>query len=82
MEEDRSNSDEYDANSKEYSLLQQSQKIRTTIQNISELLNTGLDNQTLDLCVKLCEAGVHPQALAEVVQQIRAEVEKLKNNET
>lgn len=82
MGEDMSNSDEHDANSKVYSLLQQSQKIRTTIQNISELLNTGLDNQTLDLCVKLCEAGVHPQALAEIVQQIRAEVEKLKNNET
>ena len=31
---------------------------------ISNLLNTGLDRQTLAILVNLCEAGVNPEALA------------------
>ncbi|KAL1430196.1 hypothetical protein MTO96_015312 [Rhipicephalus appendiculatus] len=31
---------------------------------MSQLLNTGLDAQSLALCVKLCESGVNPEALA------------------
>lgn len=60
-----------------YLMLQQSQKIRKTIQNISQLLNTGLSTETLDICIKLCEAGVHPQALADVVMAVQQELEEL-----
>ncbi|KTW32615.1 uncharacterized protein T551_00100 [Pneumocystis jirovecii RU7] len=31
---------------------------------ISLLLNTGLDKNTLSLCVSLCENGVNPESLA------------------
>lgn len=40
---------------------------------ISKLLNTGLDSETLAICVKLCEAGVNPEALASVIQELRRE---------
>lgn len=60
-----------------YTILQQSQKIRKNIQNISQLLNTGLSSETLDICIKLCEAGVHPQALADVINAVQQEMEEL-----
>lgn len=31
---------------------------------MATLLNTGLDRETLGLCVSLCERGVNPEALA------------------
>jgi hypothetical protein len=34
------------------------------LHEISSILNTGLDKQTLSLCVSLCENGVNPEALA------------------
>ena len=40
---------------------------------ISKLLNTGLDAETLAVCVRLCESGVNPQALAMVIQDLRRE---------
>lgn len=55
-----------------YLRLTQNQQARQNIHNISQLLNTGLSAQTLDICVRLCEAGVHPQSLAEVVRQLRS----------
>lgn len=58
-----------------YLKLQQSQIIRSSLQGISQLLNTGLSDESLDICIKLIEAGVHPQALAEVITQIRREAE-------
>ena len=61
-------------NSESYLRLQQSQLIRQSIQGISQLLNTGLDPQGLDLCIKLLESGIHPQALADVVNEINKEV--------
>ena len=48
------------------------------IKEISELLNTGLDDETLRLCVQLLEAGVNPEALATVVQELRREAAALK----
>ena len=44
---------------------------------ISNLLNAGLDRETLDILVKLTELGVNPEALAEVVQQLRSEAVRL-----
>jgi mitotic-spindle organizing protein 1 len=41
---------------------------------ISRLLNTGLDPETLSICIQLCERGTSPEALANVVNEIRREV--------
>lgn len=54
--------------------LQQSRSIRNTVHNISEILNTGLSAECVDLCMQLLEAGLHPQALAEMVIQIKREM--------
>ena len=48
---------------------------------ISNLLNTGLDAETLAICVKLCETGVNPEALAAVVKELRREAAALQANE-
>ena len=45
------------------------------------MLNTGLDEETLQLCVQLLEAGVNPEALAAVVQELRRETAALKVSE-
>lgn len=68
------------ANGSNYLKLQQSQVIRSNIHGISQLLNTGLNAECLDTCIKLIEAGVHPQALAEVITQIRREVSNIHQN--
>lgn len=65
-----------------YMQLQQSQLVRANIQNISQFLNTGLSSETLDICVKLLEAGVHPQSLSEAVIQIRNEMAALNNRQS
>lgn len=56
-----------------FQTIRNSQELRANLQNISQLLNTGLTNETLDICIQLCEAGVHPQSLANIIQQIRRE---------
>ena len=45
---------------------------------MSKLLNTGLDADTLALCVRLCENGVNPEALALVIQELRRESAAIK----
>lgn len=57
-----------------YLRLQQSRSIRNTVHKISEILNTGLSAQSVDLCMQLLEAGLHPQALAEMVIQVKREL--------
>ena len=49
-----------------------------TLQEISRLLNTGLDSESLALCVRLCENGANPQALATVIKEIRKQAQALK----
>ncbi|GAB5033317.1 Hypothetical protein NocV09_01300580 [Nannochloropsis oceanica] len=49
------------------------QEVLGAVHEISNLLNTGLDRQTLAILVNLCEAGVNPEALALVVQELRKE---------
>jgi len=44
---------------------------------MSALLNTGLDADTLAVCVRLCEMGVNPDALALVIQELRRETAAL-----
>jgi len=38
------------------------------IQEMSSILNTGLDSEALGLCVRLCENGANPHALAQVIK--------------
>lgn len=52
-----------------------------TLMEISNLLNTGLDSESLAICVKLCEAGVNPEALAAVVKELRRESAALQSTE-
>ena len=48
------------------------------MQDISQLLNTGLDSDCLAICVKLCENGVNPEALATVVRELRKQSDAIK----
>jgi len=41
------------------------------LMEISSLLNTGLDADTLAICVRLCDSGINPEALALVIQELR-----------
>lgn len=50
------------------------------VAEISKLLNTGLDEKTLAACVRLCEAGVSPEALALVVKELRRQVAIAQNS--
>lgn len=34
------------------------------LSEMANILNTGLDRETVSLCVSLCERGVNPEALA------------------
>jgi len=41
--------------------------------DLSQLLNTQLDRDTLATCVKMIEGGANPEALAAVVKELRRE---------
>ncbi|CAB4383168.1 hypothetical protein RhiirA5_361581 [Rhizophagus irregularis] len=49
------------------------------LHEMSTLLNTGLDRDTLSLCLNLCENGVNPEALAAVIKELRRESVSLKS---
>ncbi len=50
-----------------------------SLHELSQLFNTGLDKKkTLTACVRLLEAGVHPDALAQIVQVLRTETRTTK----
>jgi hypothetical protein len=44
---------------------------RAALEELAKLLNTGLDRQSVELILGLCEAGVNPDALSAAVAQIR-----------
>ncbi|KAL6613588.1 mitotic-spindle organizing gamma-tubulin ring associated-domain-containing protein [Neocallimastix sp. 'constans'] len=53
---------------------EQAIQARETIEilyEISQLLNTDLDRETLSYCISLCEAGVNPEALAAVIKELK-----------
>ncbi|GAB4845518.1 hypothetical protein Ancab_038923, partial [Ancistrocladus abbreviatus] len=41
--------------------------------HMSNILDTGLDRQTLSVLISLCELGVNPEALAAVVKELRTD---------
>jgi mitotic-spindle organizing protein 1 len=47
------------------------------LHELSKLLNTGLDRETLEVLVALCENGANPEALAMVVKELRREAAAL-----
>ncbi|GFO33810.1 mitotic-spindle organizing protein 1 [Plakobranchus ocellatus] len=51
------------------------------MKEMSRLLNTGLDEETLALCLQLCENGVNPEALAEVIKEMWRESALIKAEE-
>jgi len=46
---------------------------------ISKILDTGLDKETLAILIGLLENGVNPEALAQVVKELRREAAALKS---
>lgn len=51
-----------------------------TLMELSQLLGTGLDPETLTICIRLCEAGVNPESLATIVRELRRETENSTQN--
>ncbi|XP_064553126.1 uncharacterized protein LOC135438666 isoform X2 [Drosophila montana] len=52
------------------SVVNKSPSLRIAVHGMSELINTRLSTEALEICVELIEAGVQPRALAEVVLHI------------
>ncbi|XP_060576540.1 mitotic-spindle organizing protein 1-like isoform X1 [Ruditapes philippinarum] len=48
------------------------------LMEMSKILNTGLDMETLATVVRLCESGVNPEALALVFNELRKESASIK----
>ncbi|TGJ86775.1 hypothetical protein E0Z10_g1966 [Xylaria hypoxylon] len=47
------------------------------LHDISTILNCHLDRRTLSVCISMVENGVNPEALANVVQYLRKEAQKV-----
>ncbi|KAK7012257.1 mitotic-spindle organizing protein associated with a ring of gamma-tubulin 1 [Favolaschia claudopus] len=50
------------------------------LHEMSQLLNTQLDKETLTTCVRMIESGVNPEALAAVIQELRRENGRLQQD--
>jgi len=48
---------------------------------LSQVLDTGLDKETLSILMALCENGVNPEALALVVKELKRESEDFRAQE-
>lgn len=46
------------------------------LNEISQLLDTGLDRKTLRVCKDLCALGVHPETLAKIIKELRRDENK------
>lgn len=64
------------------SQITEAREVFQTLLEMSRLLCTGLDPETLTICVRLCEAGVNPEALATIVRELRQEVANTNENIT
>lgn len=54
---------------------------KIAIYEISNILNTGLDRESLSLLVALCENGVNPDSLSMVVKEIRHDSSAVKEKQ-
>jgi mitotic-spindle organizing protein 1 len=57
---------------------QRAKEALNTAHEISKILDTGLDKETLSILISLIETGVNPEALAAVVVELRREAAALK----
>ncbi|KAG1051108.1 hypothetical protein G6F46_005520 [Rhizopus delemar] len=59
-------------------------EVKETIDILHEMatiLNTGLDRDTVALCISLCERGANPEALATVIKDLQErQATKKRNN--
>lgn len=55
------------------------QEVLETLVDISMLLNTGLDRDSILILIKLIELGVQPETLSELVIEIRKEIDGYKS---
>ncbi|KAK9881016.1 hypothetical protein WA026_014359 [Henosepilachna vigintioctopunctata] len=62
------------SSSTKLSQIKEAKETFQALMEISKLLGTGLDVETLSICVRLCEAGVNPEVLATVVRELKKEV--------
>lgn len=51
------------------------------LHEMSQILNCGLDQKTLHICVGLIENGVNPEALAMVIKELKRETAALRAEE-
>jgi len=62
--------------SREANRVSSAQQTLDILYDISQLLNTQLDRESLATCVTMIENGVNPEALAAVIKELRREAEK------
>ncbi|KAF9499627.1 hypothetical protein BDN71DRAFT_1441775 [Pleurotus eryngii] len=65
------------SSTKEARRLDSAQQTLDILYDISQLLNTQLDKDTLATCIGMIESGVNPEALAAVIQELRRESSSL-----
>ncbi|KZT65036.1 hypothetical protein DAEQUDRAFT_731891 [Daedalea quercina L-15889] len=68
--------------SRESDRITAAQQTLDVLYDISQLLNTGLDKETLATCVGMIESGVNPEALAAVIQELRRESQAMSGRPT
>ncbi|XP_037730464.1 uncharacterized protein LOC119560865 [Drosophila subpulchrella] len=61
-----------------FSCIHTSPSLHIAVHGMSVLIHTRLSKPALDLCLELLEAGVNPQALAEVILHVFDVKEKIK----
>ncbi|KAF4990491.1 hypothetical protein FDECE_14356 [Fusarium decemcellulare] len=47
------------------------------LHEISTILNCHLDRRTLSICISMIERGVNPEALAQVIKELRQEAQQV-----
>ncbi|KAH7488330.1 hypothetical protein PRIC1_007553 [Phytophthora ramorum] len=57
-------------------------EVMETVYELSRLLNTGLDRDTLAILMALIQKGVNPEALAAVVKDLRKDAAEEQQAET
>ncbi|KAF0982590.1 hypothetical protein FDP41_011520 [Naegleria fowleri] len=59
-------------------VIKETQETLEIAYEINNILNAGLDRESLSIIMNLCEMGINPEALAACVKEIKTEANKLK----
>ncbi len=57
------------------SRVEQRQDALNNLFELSNILNTGLDRESIEIITELCELGVNPEALSAAIKEIRREAD-------